>query len=182
MITSITFLKETSIQHLKYEHIHKHQINIDSEFIGQTSVSIKIEFSIPILHFRNHDYTWQTTENRQLANWYSPKIIKLENNQLVQANQSIGIWEVDPNNKNILLWHFNPKNSNPLVYYDSNCSKHIRQAVTRNVLIKPLGLLFPLQTAIEVSRSKIPFSAITCFTDHCDFDTLENLKNQRSRY
>jgi hypothetical protein len=42
-----------------------------------------------------------------------------------------------------------------------------------------LELLFPKQSAIEVSRSIVPFSAIACFTDHCDFDTLENLQQQR---
>jgi len=53
------------------------------------------------------------------------------------------------------------------------------QSVSKCNFINPLALLFPLDEGIEISRSKIPFSAIACFTDHCDFDTLRNLKQQR---
>jgi hypothetical protein len=43
-------------------------------------------------------------------------------------------------------------------------------------------LLFSKIGALELSRSVLPFSAIACFTDHCDFDTLANLKLQRQLF
>jgi hypothetical protein len=43
-------------------------------------------------------------------------------------------------------------------------------------------LLFSKIGALELSRSALPFLAIACFTDHCDFDTLANLKLQRQLF
>lgn len=57
-----------------------------------------------------------------------------------------------------------------------------KKVISTNIKIDfktKLELLFPKQ-CIEISCSKVPFSAIACFTDHCDFDTLENLKTQRT--
>ncbi|WP_400078010.1 hypothetical protein [Winogradskyella sp. R77965] len=143
------------------------------------SFTLRIEFNYPITLFRNHDYTWVDIKERRLANWFSPKLLKLKNNQIVQANQNIGIWEVNSQKKNVLYWHFNPKNANPIANYDSNNSKDIIQAVSEISFEKPLALLFPKNFGIEISRSKFAFSAIACFTDHCDFDTLNNLVEQR---
>ena len=47
---------------------------------------------------------------------------------------------------------------------------------------KTIALLFSKKSGVEFSRSKIPFSAVACFTDHCDFDTLQNLKIQRELF
>lgn len=179
MIKSIRLLKENSEINLEFIKTHVHKVEIDSSFMNELSVTIKIEFKIPIIQFRSCDNTWKKTNQSLLANWYAPKILRLNNNQLVQANQHVGIWEVDSKHKNVLLWHFNPKNANPMAQYDSNNSKHIGQAFSKTPLIKPLALLFPIENGIEISRSKIPFSAIACFTDHCDFDNLLNLKQQR---
>ena len=78
-----------------------------------------------------------------------------------------------------MLWHFNPINEKPVVNYDAVNATHIVQANSKIQLNEPLALLFPEKFGIELSRSKFPFSAITCFTDHCDFDTIKNLKKQR---
>jgi hypothetical protein len=179
MIRSIKFLKENSETNIEFVKTHKHKIEVDSSFLGALSVSLKIEFEIPIIEFRNHDYTWKLIKENRIANWYAPKVLRLQNNQLVQANQHSGIWEVDHKNTKVLLWHFHPENSNPIAHYDAHNSKQILQGYSKNDFLKPLSLLFPLKTGIEMSRSKIPFSAIACFTDHCDFDTLSNLKQQR---
>jgi hypothetical protein len=179
MIKSIKFLRENTEVNLKFVKIHEHKVEIDSSFLGAISATIQIEFEIPIIEFRNHDYTWKPIEQKQFANWYAPKILKLKNNQLVQANQHTGIWEFDEKNLNILLWHFNAKNGRPIVQYDSNNSKQIIQSVSNCDFINSLALLFPVSEGVEISRSKSPFSAIACFTDHCDFDTLSNLKLQR---
>ena len=179
MIKSITLLKDNSEINLEFIKTHAHKVDIDSSFMNELSATIQIEFKIPIIQFRSHDYTWKSLEQTELSNWYAPKILRLNNNQLVQANQHIGIWEVNKKNSRILYWHFNLENSNPLVRYGFKNSKQIVQAVSKHPLINPLALLFPVESSIEISRSKIPFSAIACFTDHCDFDTLINLKQQR---
>lgn len=178
MIKTIKLLKGRALQDLSYVRIHEHQIDIDSSFYGKSAATVQIEFTIPIRQIRSHDYTWKSIEGTQIANWFAPKIIMLQNNQVVQANQHLGIWEVSSKNSSLLLWHFNPENSNPLVHYSLHNSKQIIQAVSSSDVIKPLALLIP-HVGIEVSRSKIPFAAIACFTDHCDFDTISNLKQQR---
>jgi len=116
---------------------------------------------------------------RRIANWYAPKLLKLENNQIVQSNQNLGIWDINPKKKHVLNWRFNPENANPVANYDKSNSKGIIQAVSQTSLKRPLALLFSNDYGLDISRSKFPFSAITCFTDHCDFDTFDNLVQQR---
>lgn len=144
------------------------------------SVTIEIQFSQPIVFFRNHNYQWVDLSQDRIANDFSPKIIKLQNGSYVQANVNFGIWEINKNKPNELLWRFNPEFAAPLTRYSNELNtKKIVAANSQLVLKDNLALLFTKNNPIEVSRSKIPFSAIACFTDHCDFDTLENLKIQR---
>ena len=179
MIKSIQLFKEGSTIDVGFDKLHAHKIEIDSLFLDDTSATLKIIFNLPIIKFRNHDYKWRPIDCRRLSNWYAPKIIILENNQIVQANQHIGIWEIDHRNPKMLLWHFNLQKAQPIAKYNNNIEKEIELAVSKSYLTNRLTLLFPVKNGIEISRSKIPFSAIACFTDHCDFDTLSNLKLQR---
>lgn len=144
------------------------------------SFDIKIVFLEAVVQFRNHDYTWKKLKTNFIANEFSPKIIKLQNNQIVQANITTGIWEIDLNNPTVLFWRFNPESASPITNYVGNKNKKIiLQARQKFEFIEKPSLLFPLNEAIELSRSKNPFTAIACFTDHCDFDTVENLVLQR---
>lgn len=179
MIKSIKLLSGQTSKNCDFTKVHNHKIELDHQEFNLESYTFQIEFNNAIVSFRNHDYQWVNIDQRRIANWYAPKLIKLKNNQLVQANQNDGIWEVNTQNSNILLWHFNPENSNPIANYDLNNSKHITQANIEPNIKNPLAFLFPINFAIEISRSKIPFSAIACFTDHCDFDTLDSLIQQR---
>uniref|UniRef100_UPI004049BFE8 hypothetical protein n=1 Tax=Gelidibacter sp. TaxID=2018083 RepID=UPI004049BFE8 len=179
MIKSVTLLKENNILPIKHVQRHDFQVDLIYDISADTVATLQITFNTPILYFRNHDYRWQGVDKHLISNWYAPKILMLENKRIIQANLHIGVWEVHPKNKYILLWHLNPKNASPLSEYDSKHVKHISQAVSTSGLKGSLSLLFPIYSGIEVSRSLIPFSAIACFTDHCDFDTLENLKLQR---
>ena len=145
----------------------------------EKSTVFQFEFTTPITHFRNHDYTWIKLEMGHIANSYAPKVLKLDNSQIVQANQYSGIWEVDGSNPKILHWCFNIEKSTPLAQFNLNNNKSISYAYCLAELPSPLGLLFPKHSGIELSRSKIAFSAVACFTDHCDFDTHENLRKQR---
>lgn len=141
---------------------------------------IQIEFTLPISQFRNADYSWADTRKRRIANEYSPKIIKLQDGTLVQANCNYGVWEINPSNTKVLFWRFNAPDATPITqYYNTNNQKAVVSA-RQNFSFETIpSLLFPNSEALEWSRSKIPFSAIAVFTDHCDFDTPKNLKLQR---
>ncbi|SHM17845.1 hypothetical protein [Flavobacterium chilense] len=183
MIQSITFIKPLENYTLPYDH-QSHKVVIDLANINLSSCDsfdIKIIFSEEIVQFRDHDYKWVNCKENKIANEYSPKIIKLQNNQIIQANLTTGIWEIDSDAPTILLWRFNPEFAAPLTDYlgDDN-KKNISQAKQKFNFIENPALLLPKNEGIEFSRSKKPFTAVACFTDHCDFDTAENLTIQRS--
>jgi len=184
LIKSISIVSNSGRQNVVFDENQKHKIVIDisqMNFQDNNSFDIKIVFNKPILQFRNHDYNWVNCNEDRIANKFCPKIIKLQNGQLVQANLSIGIWEVNKKDQSVLLWRFNPEFSEPLTNYLGSVNrKNISQASNRIFFLENPALLFPKKSALEFSRSKYPFTAIACFTDHCDFDTAENLSLQRN--
>jgi hypothetical protein len=161
--------------------LNKILIDLNKDFILKSnSFDIEIILNSPIISFRNHDYTWVDVFNDRIAPEYTSKILKLEDGTFVQPNINIGIWEVKKENPYQLIWKFNPEFSKPITQYSGeNNTKKIISAHHEVILPEKISLLFSKQNAIEISRSAIPFSAIACFTDHCDYDTLENLKIQR---
>ena len=179
MIKSIRLLCADAIEQCNFIKQNAYKVVIDYNVDEALPMTLQIVFNHNISHFRNHDYTWANTEENRVANWYAPKLLKLDNGQLVQANQNRGIWEIVPKEPNVLLWHFGKKDANPIASYDTKNHTHIIQAKIEILLREQLALLFPRQKGLEMSRSKVPFSAIVCFTDHCDFDTLDNLIEQR---
>jgi hypothetical protein len=181
---SITLLSKSYKEILNLK-VHENQLVIACSTVIESthSFAIEIEFDTKIISFRNHDYTWKDLDSDSIANEYSPKIIKLEDGTYVQANINQGIWEVHHKNPYKLLWTFNPEYSKPITeYVGPTAQKRIYQANSKVVFIEHPTLLFSKKGALELSRSKIPFSAIACFTDHCDFDTLDNLKLQRQLF
>jgi hypothetical protein len=183
MIESVYFVSNNGDRKPIQNEILVNKLVFDcNEFHGikSQSFSFCITFKVPIISFRNHDYNWINCKKGRIANEFCPKIIKLDNGFFVQPNINFGIWEVNSSNPKQLIWHFNPENSNPLTQYKGNeNSKKIIQANNSfDFFIQP-SLLFSQHYAIEFSRSKIPFSAIVSFTDHCDFDTLESIRLQR---
>jgi len=183
LIQSISILTTKGKEALNsgIHQLNKVVIDVKESIVNEfNSFDIEIVFSQPIVAFRNHDYTWISCDCDCIANEYSPKIIKLSDGSFVQANLTLGIWEIKKNTSTILLWRFNPEYSKPItVYTGHTCEKRIVQANSPLQLEALPALLFT-HSPIEFSRSKIPFSAIACFTDHCDFDTSDNLKLQRS--
>lgn len=144
------------------------------------SFTIEIEFSFAITFIRNHDYTWLKFKRSKVIDEFSPKIIKLENGFFVQSNITTGIWEFDVSKPTKLFWKFNPEFSKPVTVYSGiTNTKTCIQANAFLHLSEQPALLFSEQNAIEISKSIIPFSAVACFTDHCDFDTETNLVLQR---
>lgn len=166
-----------------YENSQPHKVSLSLDpFLspGLMFFDLEIKFTLPIAHYRSNDYQWIKADTDWVANAFCPKIIKLNDGTLVQANVLEGIWEVHQKNKSVLLWRFNPQYAATITQYTSPGNDRVLRQVTPNFTDLPaLSLLFAKQNAIEFSRSKIPFSAIICFTDHCDFDTAENLVLQR---
>lgn len=183
MLEKVVFITKNTKHQLLDVEVKNHKYEIDLSWIEKskaTSFDIEFVFQNPVQYFRNHDYTWVDCKKDRIATEFSPKIIRLSNDILVQANVNLGIWEVKKKYPKSLFWKFNPENAYPIVNYVGN--KNEKKVISTDVKIDfetKFELLFPKQ-ALEISRSKIPFSAIACFTDHCDFDTLENLKTQRA--
>ncbi|MFH7018018.1 hypothetical protein [Flavobacterium sp. FlaQc-47] len=183
MIQSIIIITPSGSQKIDAEvnNFQKKVIDVSLfNLLDYNSFDIKITFTEAIAEFRDHDFTWKKCKEYYVANEFSPKIIRFSNNQIVQSNITSGIWEIDPKNATILLWRFNPDCSAPIANYLGNENKKtISSANQKFSFIETPTLLFPKNDAIELSRSKIPFTPVACFTDHCDFDTAENLVLQR---
>lgn len=183
MIHSISIVLPTATKQVVYDNSQPHKVSLSLEPFLSTELmffDLEIKFTIPIAYYRSHDYQWIKSDRDWVANAFCPKIIKLNDGTLVQANVLEGLWEVHQKNKSVLLWRFNPQYAATITEYTSPSNDRVLRQVTPNFTNLPsLSLLFAKQNAIEFSRSKIPFSAIVCFTDHCDFDTAENLVLQR---
>lgn len=184
MIQSISICTPSGKSLVSFDENQKNKTEIDiSKFFVPkiNSFDIEIRFTQPIIEFRNHDYQWVKCNRDRIANEFCPKIIKLKNGTLVQANRNVGIWEVSKKKRTVLLWRFNPEYASSLTSYSKDWNEVTIQSANQNFSWKQnLAILFSNKNAIEFSRSKIPFTAIACFTDHCDFDTPENLTIQRA--
>jgi len=143
-------------------------------------VVFEIEFKDKIKSVRTSAYQWSDDFENYIAGPLSPKIIRLKSGQLVQANCVLGFWEINAK-KNKLLWKFNPPKSCLIVDYKGEKNSRTLEEYF-NTTLKEIKLLFPKESALEWSRSTIPFSAVACFTDHCDFDTIKNLKTLRELF
>ena len=142
-----------------------------------TSFSLKIHFFDLIFKWRNHNYQWVSLTKNRIANEYSPKILQLSNGLFIQAGNTLGCWEVEKNTKNTLNWHFHTPGLCPVFYFNPERSFYQPTILVSDVI--SFKLLFTKKSPVEWSRSLIPFSAILCLTDHCDFDSLQLLKRQR---
>jgi len=139
----------------------------------------EIEFDSPIVEWRNHDYTWVDCSTDRLANYYSPKILKLKDGTKVVAGSTDGIWHYKRNQTNELRWSLVEPEGGPLFQYGENDIRNFFQIGRQFNGELILKIFFTSNSVMEWSRSMIPFSGILCFTDHCDFDTLSLLKRQR---
>lgn len=184
MIQSISIRTPSGKSNWVFDKTQQYKITVDVSNLKTEDVNsfdIEIAFNHPIVEFRNHDYTWVKCNKDRISNEFCPKIIKLSNQSYVQANLNLGIWEVKRTNPSVLLWRFNPENAAPITTYTGKRNeKIITQAKQDFNFQENPALLFPVHGAIEFSRSALPFSAIAVFTDHCDFDTAENLPIQRA--
>lgn len=147
-------------------------------FSGDLKLLLTFESSIKL--WRNHDYTWVLANKRLISNVYSPKILILQDGLKVVASKTLGVWVFNPIQPNCLEWILNSIDIHPQIQYvQGNQKKYMHSAISFGKKIT-LGLLFPTGSVLEFSRSKIPFSSILTFTDHCDFDTIPTLKSERT--
>ncbi|HLA56885.1 MAG TPA: hypothetical protein VK623_12335 [Flavobacterium sp.] len=181
MIKSISLITQSGSSNCKHTVVKDFKTVLDlSAVANEKSFDLIITFENKISEFRNHDYTWIKCSRNLVSAPFSPKIVRLSNGFLVQANINFGIWEVKKNNSKVLIWRFNPENAAPLSAYTGNKNERIvHSANTVFDFPENPALLFSNANAVEFSRSAHPFSAIACFTDHCDFDTPESLPLQR---
>lgn len=180
MIRSINVVLPESQEKIAFQKVHDFKYEIVIKPLIREGFSLKISFTQKIVGFRNHDYKWKKIKSPLIATEFSPKIIKMDNGQIIQANQTAGIWEVHSKSPQILYWHFKPDFSQPIVnYIGPENLKQIESATSDCDFSIPFALLLSPDAGLELSRSKLPFTPIVCFTDHCDFDTLGNLKIQR---
>lgn len=180
MIESISHLEKYIFikENIPYKALNK--INLYDFIKDPNKFTLKIRFTSKITHFRNHDYTWLNLDsNVVIINEYCPKILCLENGFYVQSNLNLGVWEIDNQKPYELIWRNNPDFSKPITQYNDKNLKITSPVYYIHPYIKDISLLFSKNNCVEISRSKIPFVATACFTDHCDFDTLENLQIQR---
>lgn len=183
MIESVVFTSKTHTAVLLSKDIKDHKLVFDDAVFrtkGLQSFDITITFQSKITAFRNHDYTWVPINTDRIAGAFAPKAVQLENGYFVQPSMNWGYWEIHRKKPKVLLWRFNPEFSNPLTVYTGPRSERILAAANNSFEWKGgFSLLFSNKNIVEFSRSALPFLPIACFTDHCDFDTLESLKLQR---
>jgi hypothetical protein len=159
-----------------------YRVLFDEAFGTVTELKIILEFSSPIVLWRNHDYSWVNVTQRRLANFYSPKALMLKNGQKVVAGETKGLWEFNPKHPKRLSWIIADKWLSPMFQYDEKDNKvFVNPGFTLDGLLT-FTLLFTRGKIPEFSRSRIPFSAILNFSDHCDFDSLELMELQRGLF
>jgi hypothetical protein len=180
MIKQISIIfkeRKIVISHLE-ENLFKTTFSIPIEYQNR-SLDLEITFQSNINEIRNSDYEWISHNKNIIATSLSPKILKLANGFFIQSNSTIGIWEYNKKYKNKIIWRLNQPDATVIAKYQGSSYKKNYHPVSPQKNQESMSLLYSKKGAIEFSRSKIPFSAVACFTDHCDFDTPENLKQQR---
>jgi len=87
LIKSISIITPLGKNAIAFDKEQKQKIVLDIAQLNikeYNSFDIEITFTVPISEFRNHDYTWVKFNVDRVANTFSPKILKLQNNMLVQ--------------------------------------------------------------------------------------------------
>jgi len=141
------------------------------------SLVLIVDFDQPIVAWRGQDYQWNDNMSKELfSNDYAPKILVLKDGTHVLSSKNLGSWMYSPKKPNQLRWVLKHPRLTPVISYDKASNRRIR--CTFAAQDYNLTLLFTKEPVPEFSRSKVPFSPIICFTDHCDFDTNDSLKKQ----
>ena len=158
--------------------IHEGRLGFPVVCDADTPTAITIRFSKEIKSFRNSTYQWNAPVG-SVAGELSPKLLKLSDDCFVQASIASGTWEIT--DSHTLLWKFNQTEAAPIAEYKGETNEKFINRANRRIDKIP-ALLFSYENGIEFSRSPDSFRAVACFTDHCDYDTAENLQIQRELF
>lgn len=159
--------------------LHQHSIKLQTEYKSkiEKKISFFIQFSIPIVFYRDSSYKWASLTKREtFLNANSPKIIVLKDGTHFLSTKNIGAWIIK--DSTTIEWVLEAKELTPLFKYDLKGKRTFNDSFRMETY--HLGLLFSKKEVPEFSRSRPPFKPIICFTDHCDFDTNESLRKQLS--
>lgn len=141
--------------------------------------TLVLTFDQPLMRFRNHNYQWISSKKEGSIPEFANKILQLEDGTFVQSSTNQGVWEWFNATPNKLYWHFHPEDAEALTVYTDSKNFKSREGAKSVPLASLPALLFSKSGALELSRTPLPFVGVVCFTDHCDYDTAENLKTQR---
>ena len=156
------------------------EIHFDSKIIEFKELSFEIEFKESPIAWRNHDYSWVDLRKKRIANELSPKILKFQDEKYLMSNRYLGVWEMNPRNKRLLTWYIHHSELSPFFYFEENGKRNWVDTPIATDKPLVLKLYFGKTKPIEISRSKIAFSPVIIFTDHCDFDSDILLEKQRA--
>jgi hypothetical protein len=169
---------QESIRHFK----NSYQLFFGEACGALSELKVTFEFLSPVVLWRNHDYSWVDVTRRRVANFHSPKALMLKNGHKVVAGETTGLWEFDPRYPKRITWIIADKWLNPMFRYDEMDKKHFVNPGFVPEASLTLTFLFTKGKIPEFSRSRVPFSAILNFSDHCDFDSLELMERQRALF
>lgn len=156
------------------------------EFLRDCEISecyLEFELSDPIVYWRNHDYTWKKLDQERLvANTTSPKILKLNSGGYFVARNTKGCWVYQPG-YTFIRWYFFHPMLTPTFTYDVRDQRIFlkSQNILKGTSINS-GWSWGATKVEEWARTPLGFVSTLCFTDHSDFDSIENLQKQRELF
>lgn len=158
-------------------------VDFKLEFLEDCNIQeVYLEFktSSPITKWRYLDYTWKEPGfTKWIANYHSPKIVKLLSSHYLVAKNTLGCWEYQPEIQCIRWYFYHPMLTPTLVFDELDERKFLfSQFISKGTQIRS-GWRWSKGKVEEWARTPHGFISTICFTDHSDFDTIENLKIQR---
>ena len=145
--------------------------------------SLELVFSLKNqpTHFRTFKYTWEKADRPHISSMLSPKIMRFADGTYLMANRCWGTWLYEPERPLELRWILLGKEVQPFFLYEADSKRdwvEVGCELDSDMDFK----LIRTERPIEVSFSRIPFSPVMVFTDHCDFDSDVLLTAQRDLF
>ncbi|WP_296704955.1 hypothetical protein [Algoriphagus sp.] len=169
---------------LKYDYSTNgsiHEIDIQAfQAFKIESVLLEIKLNEIPKFWRGADYKWHPLLlTNQVANYHSPKLLKVSSGDYLLGMDSKGCWEWDAINK-VLNWYLIHPDLNPTFQYNKDDKRDwIKEISVGSSWSMKLRLFSGKGPIPELARTPLGFIPTVSFTDHCDFDTPRLLKCQR---
>lgn len=135
------------------------------------------------LFFRSSAYQWISPEDVDAtANYHSPKLMKFANDFYLLGTTTLGAWKWNKKN-NSLNWYLIHPDLNPVFRYNEDDYRVWKKQFEVIAGKKfSLGVFYGPGPVPEFARTPLGFAPTICFTDHCDYDTLDLLQAQRELF